>query len=85
VSITLSEADALLVFSISAAVATEVKELIPRANLVFSFKLLVNSLNVRCFLCITVQSTSRNGILVSLLHHEVSTGGNALRQSATMK
>jgi len=85
VFITLCEADALLVFSFSAAVATEVTELIPRANLFFSFKLLVNSLNVRCFLCITAQSTSRSGTLVMLLHQEVSTGGNALRQSATMK
>jgi hypothetical protein len=85
VSITLCEADALLVSSFSAAVTTELTEFIPRANLVFSFKLLVNSLNARCLLCITAQSASRNGTLVILLHQEVSTRGNALRQSAKMK
>jgi hypothetical protein len=47
-----AKADALLVFSFSAVVATEVTELIPRANLVFSFKLLVNSLNAAsCYHC----------------------------------
>jgi len=79
------KADALLVFSFSATVATDVTELIPRANLIFSFKLLVNSVNARCSLCITAQTTSRNGTLVILLHQEVSTEGNAFRQSATVK